>query len=248
MDVRLDVYSQPSGAGHPVLVFVHGGRWGEFRKELFAGVAQKLMPEGLVVVVPDHTLYPDATCGQMVREVAAAVSWTLENVEQYRGDPGRVVVAGHSSGGHLLGLAVLDGQSLRAHGHTRDEVCGMIGISAGYDISAQYTFEEARNGVGMMETLVGVMDGRENFHSASPISYVAPDVPPVLLIHGDADRTVPVEQAIEFHAALQRVGGQSELKVYPGRGHSEIFFTAMNEERPQLVVDIARFVHGCSAV
>ena len=247
IDVRLDVYSPEEGENHPVLIFVHGGGWSRFNKELFAPAAMKLLPERMVVVIPDHTLYPHAGYEQMTREVAAAISWTLENAGQHGGDPRRVVVAGHSSGGHLVSLAVMIPRFLEAHGHTRDELCGALYISSGYDLHAQYAYEQTKDSGGdteLMRTMAGITGGVENFSAASPINYVRPGLPPTLILHGDADQTIPVEIARAFHRALQETGSPSELKVYPGRGHSEILFAALTEERAQIVADIADFVHA----
>ncbi len=247
MDVRLDVYAPPDPqAGHPVLLFVHGGGWSEFNKKLFAPAAMKFLPEGIVVVIPDHTLYPHAGYEQMTREVAAAIGWTLENIAQYGGDPGRVVVCGHSSGGHLVGLALMDPRFLPAFGHSAGEMGGVTYVSSGYDLPAQYAYEQTRSGgrvTQLMLTMKGVAGGVEHFSAASPIHYVRPDLPPTLVLHGDADQTIPVDQAVAFHAALQKVGARSELKLYPGRGHSEILFSALAERRAQIVSDISAFVH-----
>ena len=92
--------------------------------------------------------------------------------------------------------------------------------------------------------MVGVMGGKENFTTASPINYVRLDLPPTLIIHGDADETIPVSQSIAFHEAHRQAGAESILKIYPGRGHSEILFSALTEARAQIVADIADFVHN----
>jgi acetyl esterase/lipase len=244
MDVRLDVYSQPLGNDHPVLLFVHGGRWKDFNKELFAPVAMKLLPEKMIVVIPDHTLHPHARYEQMTREISASLSWTIENIAQYGGNPEQIVVAGHSSGGHLVTLAVMDPRFLRAFEHTSQEVCGMIGISGGYDLHAQYAFERSKGSDAPVIT--AVMGGRENFSVASPIKYVQADLPPILLIHGSDDQTVPADISMDFHKALQEAGVQSELIIYPERGHSEIFFSALEEDQPRIVTDISEFVHSCT--
>ncbi len=252
LDVRLDVYTPDTGDAHPVLIFVHGGNWDAFHKEIFAPVAMKLLPKDLVVVIPDYTLYPRADCEQMTREVAAAISWTLENVERYDGDPGRVVVGGQSAGGHLVGLALMDPRFLEAHDHAASEVYGLVGISGAYDLVAQCDYERAKggaNGTKLLRTMLGMTGGEEKLAAASPVHYVPnlePGFPPLALIHGDADQTVPVDVARGFHAALQQVGAQSRLIVYPGRGHSELLFSALTEKRPQLVADVVDFVHGCS--
>ncbi len=211
-------------------------------------MAMKLLP-GMVVVIPDYTLYPNAGYEQMTQEVAAALTWTLENIHQYGGDPERVVIAGHSSGGHLVGLTVMDPRFLGELGHKSDEVCGMIGLSTGYDIHAQYAYEQSKNGTGdthLMKTMVGVMGGKENFSKASPINYTRSALPNTLLIHGDADQTVPITQALEFRKAMQNAGAKCELKIYPDQGHSEILFNALMEQKSQIVTDLSAFVHRCT--
>ncbi|MBN1317205.1 MAG: alpha/beta hydrolase [Anaerolineales bacterium] len=246
LDVRLDVYSPDDGAYYPVLIFVHGGGWSKYNKGLFAPAAMKLLPEKMVVVIPDHTKYPHANYEQMSNEIAGVISWTLENVEQYGGDPNRVVVCGHSSGGHLVGLALMDQHYLNAYGHTSGEVKGVIYASSGYDLNAQYKYELDKSnnkGTDLMETMIGIAGNKENFSVASPVTYVRKDLPPALIIHGDADKTIPVSLAVEFHEALQEAGAPSELVIYPGRGHSEILLAALTENQPRIVADISNFVH-----
>jgi acetyl esterase/lipase len=245
MAPRLDVYSPAEGAGHPVLFFVHGGGWQSFDKVIHAPVARRLLPEGMVVVIPDYTLHPEAGYEQMAREVAAALRWTLENVEAYGGDPGRVVVAGHSAGAHLAGLALMDPRFLAAYGHSVSEICGFVGMSGVYDVQAEYDFWQAQ---GEHPRLIEeVMGGQQNFGQASPLRYVRRDLPPILLIHGDRDKTVPFSIATEFQAALEGAGAESELSVYAGQGHTDYLFAGLAEERSRLIAELAGFVRGCTA-
>jgi acetyl esterase/lipase len=243
MATRLDVYSPPSGMGHPVVFFVHGGSWKDFHKELFAPVAMKLLPEDIVTVIPDYTLHPDAGYEQMSDEVAAALSWTLERIEEYGGDPGRVVVVGHSAGAHLAGPAVMDPRFLAAYGHSHSEVCAFVGMSGVYDVQAEYDYWLAQG--TFPRVIVEVMGGEDNFGRASPLHYVHGGLPPILLIHGEKDGTVPLSIATAFHAALQAAGATSELEVYAGLGHADYLFAALSQERPRLVTDIAVFVRRC---
>jgi acetyl esterase/lipase len=244
MEPRLDVYSPPEGSGYPVVVFVHGGSWKDYDKKLFAPVAMRLLPEGMVVVIPDYTLHPGAGYEQMAGEVAAALSWTLENIERYGGDPQAVVVAGHSAGAHLTGLALLDPRFLGAYDHSSDEFCGWIGLSGVYDVQAEYDYWQ---GMGRTpKVMAEVMGGQENFAEASPLNYVRPDLPPILLIHGDQDRTVPLHIATDLHAALQAAGADSTLAIYPESGHSDYLFAALAEEQSRVVDDIAGFVRRCT--
>lgn len=241
---RLDVYSPPSGSGHPVLVFVHGGSWKDYDKILFAPVAMKLLPEGMVVVIPDYTLHPDAGYEQMADEVAAALAWTLEKIEEYGGDPRRVVVAGHSAGAHLTGLALMDPRFLSAHGRSRNEICGWIGLSGVYDVQAEYDYWLARGTTP--KVIVDVMGGEQNFAEASPLSHARADLPPILLIHGEEDKTVPVGIARDFYGVLQAAGADSSLTIYPEAGHSDYLLAALSEERAPIVAEIAQFVQRCA--
>jgi acetyl esterase/lipase len=247
MSPRLDVYSPPSSnrgshdSGHPTLLFVHGGAWRSYRKELFALVAMKMLPREMVVVIPDYTLYPNAQYEQMAEEVAAAIRWTLDNIQDYGGDPRRVVVAGHSAGAHLLGLAVMDPRFL---GSYAAEVCGLVGLSGVYDVQAEYDFWRAKG--TNPRVISGVMGGADNFRRASPLTYVRGDLPPTLLIHGDQDESVSVRIAIDFFHALQAAGAPAELKIYPGAAHSDYLIAALKEEGAPVMTDLAGFVHACT--
>jgi acetyl esterase/lipase len=246
-DACLDVYSPAAGDNHPVLLYVHGGGYRHYTKELFAVLAMKIVPQGVVVVIPDNTPYPAARYEQMTREIAAAISWTLENIAQYGGNPRRVVALGHSSGGQLVGLAVMDSTFLQPHGHTSSDLRGMIFLSTAADAGAQYEYEEAKGGTELGGTILGVMGGRENFAKASPINYVRAGLPPSLILHGVDDSTVPVSAAEAFHSALKDAGARSKLKVYPGSGHTGLALDAAAHESSQLIADILDFVLACTS-
>ena len=243
---KLDVYRPETGSNYPVLIFVHGGGWDSGNKELYAPVAQKLLPEGLVLVVPGYTLYPDATYRQQTDDVAAAISWTLENIAQYGGDPKRIIAGGQSAGGHLTALAVLDAQWLSRYGHTSAELCGYYGIAGVYDIAAQKADDALKGDTDPIMT--AVMEGDSNFANASPLNFVRPDLPPVLLIHGDADETVDIGISRAFHEKLQSAGAQSQFLVYPGAGHSGLLFDALASNPARLVTDLSEFAHNCPPV
>ncbi len=247
-DVRLDVYSPEEGDGHPVLIFVHGGGWDKYDKQLFAPVAMQLVPRDLVVVIPDYTLYPDATYRQMSREVAAAVAWTFDHIDAYGGDPDRVVLSGHSAGGHLSGLVALDGSWLAEFDHSPDELCGWVGLSGVYDVAAQMAFERA--GGGEAPVMTAVMEGEENFPAASPITYIrggAAAHPPVIrLIHGALDETVPVSMSTDFAERLEAAGLPVELTIYPESDHADFLFEGLTDDNARVLLDLTETVRGCA--
>ncbi|MBI1293322.1 alpha/beta fold hydrolase [bacterium] len=243
-DERLDVYSPSTGNNHPVLIFIHGGGWDSYNKLLFTPVAMKLLPHDLVVVIPNYTLYPDAGYAEMTDQVAAAVAWTVNNIADYGGDPDRIVLSGHSAGGHLAGLVAMDERWLAAYDLTLAALCRFIGLSGVYDVKAQMAFERAKESTAPVMT--AVMGGEDNFTAASPVTYVTADRPPVHLIHGDADTTVPISISQEFATVLAAAGIPNELIVYPGKGHTDFLFEALTDADAPIVPDIVAFVQSCA--
>lgn len=249
---KLDVY-QPDPAssngtdpGYPVLVYIYGGVWNSGDKELYAPVAQRLLPGGMIVVVPDYRIYPEGKYREQTDDVAAALSWVLENIRDYGGDPARVVLGGQSAGAHLSALALLDEQWLAKYGHSSAEVCGYYGISGVYDINAQMDYERSKGGTAPIMT--AVMEGPDNFTAASPATYVRSGLPPMLLIHGDADETVPISMSENFQAKLESIGATSEFVTYPGAGHSGLLFDALASDPARLVTDLSKFARECPPI
>ena len=228
------------GEGHPVVVFVHGGGWYQYDKLVYAPVAMRLLEHDLVVVMADYTLHPEADYSRMAHETADAVAWTLEHIAEYGSDPQRVVVAGQSAGAHLAALAMTDPGYLAASGHGSAELRGLVGISGMYDIAAEDAFfRNKRQRPIIMEKVMG---GIDNYAAASPMTWVRPDLPPTLLLHGDADTTVPQHISADFRAALQAAGNQSELVVYADQGHAGLLFWALDDEEQALVGTIVEWV------
>lgn len=239
----LDIYQPDAPGTYPVIVYIHGGGWNSGNKELYALVAQKLVPYDVVVVVPRYQLYPDATFPQMSDDVATALAWTVNNIAKYNGDPARIVFGGQSAGAHLSAMTVFDRSVLATHNLTSSAICAYYGISGVYDIAAQYQFE--RDNGRTAPVMTAVMGGVSAFGATSPISYVHADIPRVLLIHGDQDETVPLRMSQEFAQALNDVGANVSLQIYPGRGHSELLFYTLTQNPGQLITDVIALAQDC---
>jgi acetyl esterase/lipase len=236
----LDVYRPESGSGFPVLLFIYGGSWMSGNKELYSPAAQLLIPHNVVMVVPDYTPHPAANYQQQVSEVAASIAWTLENIEKYGGDPNHIIVCGHSAGGHLSALALLDDSWLAKLGHHFSEIAGYMALCGVYDVDAQMAYELAKGRTGQL--LLDHFEGEQNFALASPLAYVRPGFPPIALIHGDADTTVPLSISETFYAALLAAGNQVSFTVYPKVGHADILFRALSENPSRLITQMVDYV------
>ena len=239
----LDIYQPDTPGNYPVIVYIYGGGWDSGNKELYALVAQKLVPYGLVVVIPRYQLYPDATYAQMSDDVTSALAWTVTNIAQYHGDPTRIVFGGQSAGAQLSAMTAFDRTLLAKHGLEPSAICAYYGISGVYDINAQNTFMHNKG----RETTVmtAVMGGESAFGDTSPITKVNADIPHVLLIHGDQDDTVPLQASQDFATALKNVGANVTLNIYPGRGHSELLFYTLTQNPGQLITDVVQLARDC---
>jgi arylformamidase len=88
----------------PVLLFVHGGYWRGFDKSDHSFIAASFAADGALVVIPNYDLCPAVTLETIALQLVQAVRWTVEHAPLYGGDPRRIVVAGHSAGGHLAAM------------------------------------------------------------------------------------------------------------------------------------------------
>lgn len=99
----LDVFPTPR-ANAPVLVFIHGGWWRTLDKSDQSFIAPVFNQAGALVVIPNYGLCPAATIETIALQLTRALVWTYRNAALYGGDPQRIVVAGHSAGGHLAAM------------------------------------------------------------------------------------------------------------------------------------------------
>jgi arylformamidase len=101
----VDVFgARTGGAPAPVLVWIHGGYWRALSKSDHSLIAPPLVQAGAVVVVPDYALAPAVTVEHIVLQIARALAWTWREARRFGADPSRIVVGGHSAGGHLAAM------------------------------------------------------------------------------------------------------------------------------------------------
>jgi len=207
----LDVWRRTDLRGPaPVLVFVPGGAWVHGSRTLqgYALMAQ-LAEQGWVCLSIDYRVSPHYRWPCHVLDVKAAVAWARANVDRFGGDRGFVAIAGCSAGGHLAALAGLTPDDRDFHGDLPPDadtsVDAVVGVYGRYDWEDRSTPERDRF-VDFLERIVvrkRYARHQDVYRKASPIARVRPDAPPFLVVHGTADKIIPVEQARAFVAKLR---------------------------------------------
>jgi len=230
---RLDVYipAQP-GPSRATIVFFYGGAWDSGRRQDYRFVAQALSDAGFRVVVPDYRLFPQVRFPAFVEDGAAAVRWTRSHIAAHGGDPGRLFLAGHSAGAHIALMLAARTPWLTAAGVDRTAIRGVIGIAGPYDF---LPLSSAR--------LRDVFAGSDPA-ATQPINHVGPGLPPVLLLHGDADSTVMVRNTHNLATAWRAAGNAVDVRIYRGVGHIGIVtaFSGVFRNRAPTLADTAAFV------
>ncbi|MBL8670581.1 MAG: alpha/beta hydrolase [Alphaproteobacteria bacterium] len=132
----LDVFGAgpPGGAkGKPIAIFIHGGYWRALDKASYSFFAEPVVAAGGIAVTVNYDLCPKVTIDDIVAQVRASIAWVAREAAGLGGDAGRIVICGHSAGGHLAAMACLHDwtkESLPA-----DLIKGACLVSGVYDIA-----------------------------------------------------------------------------------------------------------------
>jgi acetyl esterase/lipase len=230
----MDVYRAADATkGLPVVVFFYGGSWQTGRRQDYLFVAASLARFGMIAVIPDYRLFPQVVWPAYVKDAAYAVAAVRRQVRDWGGDPDRVFVAGHSAGAHLAALLALDPHWLEVAGDRREALAGMVGLGGPYDF-LPIQDEDVR----------AVFAAALDLAATQPINHVDGRNPPVLLLHGEADRTCYPRNSHNLATRIRAAGGPVELRTYRRVGHIGIVlgFAPLFRFWSPAVADLVRFV------
>jgi arylformamidase len=122
------------GASRGVLSFIHGGYWRSRDKADFSLLARAYCPSGLTVVIPNYALCPTVTIEHIIRQMLKAHAWIFRHIGDYGGNADRVVVSGHSAGGHLAAMMAACEWNRYQPRLPADLVKGVLAVSGLYDL------------------------------------------------------------------------------------------------------------------
>jgi acetyl esterase/lipase len=182
-----------------------------------------MVDRGYVIVSADYRLSDEATHPAQIADVQAAIRWARARADEFGIDPQRIGIWGDSAGGHLAALAATAGDSrtFEPDGPYCDQ---SQAVQAACPIYPPVDLTDWPEEIDSIREVTGLLGGapadrQDVAADASPISYVSPAAPAHLLIHGDEDNIVPIEQSERMLRALKDVDVPVELIRLPGVGH-----------------------------
>ena len=211
----------------PVVIWIHGGAWNAGSKA--DPEALPLVDRGYAVASIQYRLTDQAIFPAQIHDCKAAARWLRANADTYHLDPARIGVWGGSAGAYLAalmgtsgGVASLEGDLGNPGYSSRVQaVCDGSGPTDFLKMNDAPTTVDHDAPDSPTSILIGgpVQENVDAATRASPITYVTPDNPPFLIMHGELDPIIPVNQAELLYEALQAAGVDSTLIVVEGMGH-----------------------------
>ncbi len=227
---KLDVVvpAQRSERPRPGIVVVHGGGWRGRDKKVprFQGIALSFAGKGYACINVNYRLSGEAAFPAAFEDVKCAVRWFRAHAEEYNVDPNRIGAVGVSAGGHLVSMLGLASATPGLGSDSPYEkyssgVQAVAAVCAPTDLKALMERRKARGSGAVSAFLAGPAETLpQRQKAASPITYVSKSAPAFLIVHGTADKAVPVSQSDAFSKALKAAGARdvTYLKI-PGAPH-----------------------------
>ncbi len=221
---KLDLYL-PKGNNTrlPVIVWVHGGAWMSGSKDN-PGPALTYVAKGYGVASINYRLSQHATFPAQIYDCKAAIRWLRANADKYHLDADHIGVWGPSAGGHLVALLGTSGDAKEiegdlGNGDQSSRVQAVVDWFGPTDLTKMGGMHDRPS--SPEARLIGglVQDKPGEANAANPITYVSKDDPPFLIMHGDKDPLVPLNQSELLSDALLKAKVPVELVVVKGAGH-----------------------------
>jgi acetyl esterase/lipase len=215
---KLDLYIPAGRAKVPVLVFLHGGSWSTGDRSQYVALGNRLARAGIAVAIPSYRLMPANPHPAEMEDAAAAFDWVVRHIEEYGGDPTRIYLSGHSSGGHMASLLALDGDYLKKYDLSPNEIRGVISMSGVYDVRYVPAFHGN--------------DGAKK--DASPLFRVHGGAPRFLVTYCQWDYLTLPKQARDFAATLKKAFVDTKLVYVLDENHITEIISAAKDDSPLL--------------
>jgi len=229
--LTLDVFqpTKPNGAG---IVFMVSGGWFSSHEAINPGWCRAFLDRGYTVFTVVHGSQPKFVVTEILEDIHRAIRFIRHNAAKYGVDPNKLGITGASAGGHLsLMMAVKGGPGKADAKDPIDRLSSAIQCVAcffpptdflnygqpGEDAVGVGTLKDFKSGFGSRSDTA---EGRQELgREISPVYFIQSNTPPILIIHGDADKLVPIYQAEQFVKRCEEKGVSAKLVVREGKAH-----------------------------
>lgn len=211
--------AQPAGDGpFPAIISIHGGRWVAGHRRDTSSIKPKDWAQlGFFSMTIDYRLARATPAPACYLDMLCAIRYVRAHAAQYKVDPNRIFLIGQSAGGHMASLLATLGEGpwKKAGGWNEQssDVRAVISVCAPYELN---TLDW-----GKLWVPIGV-DAEAARKEASPILHVKATSKPLLIIHSDDDKSVPIRQAVDMAEALKKAGAVHKFLHYADKGHMQI--------------------------
>ena len=240
--LKLDLYQPVGAASPPLIVWVHGGAWRAGSKDNMP--LDELVKRGFTIASIDYRLSPVAKFPAQVHDCKAAIRFLRARARQYGYDASKTGIVGSSAGGHLAAeTGVTNGHS-KLEGTVGKHLDQSSSVQAIVDYYGPTNFltilkQSTPHGLSVRVPALQLLLGSQPEENAalaklaSPVFHVDKNDPPLLMIHGDYDPQVPINQSHELHGRYKEYGLTARLEIIHGGAHGGPQF--YNQARIDLV-------------
>jgi acetyl esterase/lipase len=239
--LKMDIYLPPTGKSEkaPVLYYVHGGGWAAGSKDkgglsLMRPVFEQVAEKGFICVSINYRLYKKnngIVMRDCVTDAMDGLRFLKKNAEQYGIDPDRIVVWGDSAGGQLAQIltyadpATFPGDpSLKGYDVSPIAGISWYGPTDFTDVNLFKTDLDDKNpdrfGARITSTGGSYAENPKAFEEMSSYYWIKKDSPPLLLLQGNTDATIPYAHAPHLKKKADQVGADVEMVIVKNAGHN----------------------------
>ena len=207
---KLDIFPAAQ-KGAPIQIFIHGGAWKSGNKSDVSYPAPVFHAAGASFIAVNFASVPDVMIEEQVRQCRAAIAWTYRNAASFGGDPERIFISGHSSGGHVTGMMVVtDWEGI--YGLPADIIKGAAPVSGMYDLEP--VRHSWRNSYLHLD--------EERARALSAIHHIPATRIPLVIGVGGGELQEFQRQNHAFVTAWRAAGQECEFLVLEGKNHFDM--------------------------
>ncbi len=256
--LTLDVFQPTTVApnGYAIIALVSGG-WKSSHDGVSPGGYAAYLARGYTVFAVVHGSQPKFILSEIVPDIHRAVRFIRTNAARWGVDPAHLGITGASAGGHLsLTMGTQGGPGAADAKDPVDRASSAVQAVACFypptDLLNYGRDGEIAAGIGHLRDYLPAFgpdantpEGAQRLgETFSPARYITATMPPTLIIHGDADPLVPLQQSELFAKRAAAIGANVKLIVRPGAAHGGKTWTTMNEDRTLIANWFDQYLRG----